>query len=82
MPVVSKQEQRWPAFTEDVVTAILAATRNEKYFLLFVLCAAAGLRFGEALGINIKTRHLAVAKTPAGFEINDIAAVVSTSVLV
>jgi integrase len=54
MPVVSKQEQRRPAFTGDVVTAILAETRNETYFVLFALCAAAGLRFGEVLGIDIK----------------------------
>lgn len=54
MPMFNEQEQRRPVFTGDVVTAILAATKKEKYFMFFVLCASAGLRFGEALGIDIK----------------------------
>jgi integrase len=33
---------------------VFTATKKEKYFMFFVLCASAGLRFGEALGIDIK----------------------------
>ena len=54
LPVVKKQEQQRPSFTGDVVTEIIAATKREKYRVLFVLCAAAGLRIGEALGIDIQ----------------------------
>ena len=36
------------------MTTILRETEEEKYCVLFALCAAAGLRFGEALGIDIK----------------------------
>ena len=52
MPTVKEQWQ--PSFTGEVVTQILAATRKEKYRVLFALCAAAGLRFGEALGIHVE----------------------------
>jgi integrase len=44
-----------PWFTGDVVTRILANTRKPKYRVLFALCAATGLRFGEALGIKIES---------------------------
>jgi integrase len=52
MPVVKNQRQ--PSFTGEVVTGILRQTEEEKYRVLFALCASAGLRFGEALGINMK----------------------------
>ena len=52
MPVVKNQRQ--PSFTGDVVTAIIRETEEQKYRMLFALCAASGLRFGEALGIDIK----------------------------
>ena len=45
--------RRQPAFTSDVVTAIIRRSRNP-YRMLWILCAAAGLRIGEALGIDIK----------------------------
>ena len=48
------RNQKRPSFTGDVVTTILRATEEEKYCVLFALCAAAGLRFGEALGIDIR----------------------------
>jgi integrase len=51
-PVVNKQ--RRPSFTGDVVTAILAATKKERDVVLFALCASAGLRIGEVLGLDIK----------------------------
>jgi len=43
-----------PTLTSSVVTAIVAAPNEKLYRMLYVLCASAGLRFGEALGIDIK----------------------------
>jgi integrase len=43
-----------PAVTADVVTAIVGAPTKKLYRMFYTLCASAGLRFGEALGINIK----------------------------
>jgi hypothetical protein len=37
----------------DVVTSIIRVTTDPDYRMLFILCAAAGLRFGEALGLDI-----------------------------
>jgi integrase len=58
-PKLKKKKQ--PAFTGETVTGILAtavkSARKQKqrdYPMLYVLCAAGGLRFGEALGIDIK----------------------------
>jgi integrase len=53
MPVVTKNEQKRPAHTGEVVTKIIAAAREEKYRTLLTLCAAGGLRLGEALGIDV-----------------------------
>ena len=63
------KKQKTPSFTGDVVTGIIATReytyrdteRNvdvkrklkDVHRMLFVLCAASGLRFGEALGIEI-----------------------------
>lgn len=52
LPKVSKPKQ--PCFSSDVVTKIIASARKEKYRLLFALCAGSGLRFGEALGIEMQ----------------------------
>ena len=41
-------------FTPEVVTGIVAKAKKPKYRMLFALCASTGLRFGEALGIDIK----------------------------
>jgi integrase len=54
MPVVQKGDQKRPSHTGEVVTKIIAATKTEKYRTLLTLCAAGGLRLGEALGIDIK----------------------------
>ena len=54
LPVVSKKKQRCPTFSGEVVTGILSKTKKEKYRIMFALFAAAGLRFGEGLGIGIK----------------------------
>lgn len=52
IPMVKNQRQ--PSFTGEVVTGILREIGEEKYRVLFALCASAGLRFGEALGIDMK----------------------------
>ena len=53
MPIVDKEKQKKPAFMGDVVTEIVRiATGHHR--MLFILCAATGLRIGEALGIDIK----------------------------
>jgi integrase len=59
MPQVKAVKQ--PAFTGETVTKILEATakgvtkqQRKDYPMLYALCAASGLRFGEALGIDIK----------------------------
>jgi integrase len=44
-----------PAVTADVVTAIVGAPTKKLYRMFYTLCASAGLRFGEALGININS---------------------------
>jgi hypothetical protein len=51
---VPRNNEKRPSFTGEIVTATLRETEEEKYCALFALCAAAGLRFGEALGIDIK----------------------------
>jgi len=69
MPVINPRKQRTPSFTGDVVSGIVAAReytyrdtkRNvdvkcelrDEHRMLFILSAASGLRFGEALGIEI-----------------------------
>jgi hypothetical protein len=45
---------RQPNFTSEVVTGIVAAPQKEQMSVFYVLCAAGGLRFGEALGIDIR----------------------------
>jgi integrase len=48
------KKQRQPNFTSEVVTGIVAAPQKEQMSVFYVLCAAGGLRFGEALGIDIR----------------------------
>ena len=43
-----------PTLTGDVVTAIVGTPKRKLYRMFYTLCASAGLRFGEALGIDIK----------------------------
>src|SRR5712691_1577429 len=40
--------------TGEVVTAIVGTPKSKLYRMFYTLCASAGLRFGEALGIDIK----------------------------
>lgn len=52
MPVVEKAKQNTPCFSSEVMTG-LAGWKKPRERMLFVLCGAAGLRIGEALGIEI-----------------------------
>jgi integrase len=54
MPVIVKAEQNTPCFSPDMMSSL--ATYHWKYEwtqVLVILCAAAGLRIGEALGLEI-----------------------------
>jgi hypothetical protein len=53
MPVIDKKKQKTPTFTSEVVTGIVRLASG-LHRMLFIACAAAGLRIGEALGIDIK----------------------------
>jgi integrase len=53
MPVIDRKKQKTPSFAGETVTGIVRIATG-LYRMLFVLCAAAGLRIGEALGIDIK----------------------------
>ena len=57
MPVVEKSKQNTPCFSGDVITG-LAGWKKPRERMLFILCGAAGLRIGEALGIEID-KHIA-----------------------
>ena len=53
LPMVDKLKQKTPTFTSETVTGLIAAT-NGQLRMLYILCAATGVRIGEALGIDIK----------------------------
>lgn len=53
MPIVDKSQQKKPGFTSEAVSGIVRVSKGY-YRMLFILCAAAGLRIGEALGIRIE----------------------------
>lgn len=42
------------AVTAEVLTAVVSAPTKKLYRMFYTFCASAGLRFGEALGIDIK----------------------------
>ncbi|MFY9645055.1 MAG: tyrosine-type recombinase/integrase [Terriglobales bacterium] len=52
MPVVEQSKQNTPTFSSDVMTG-LASWKKARERMLFIVCGAAGLRIGEALGIEI-----------------------------
>ncbi len=56
MPIVQESEQNRPSFSSDIMTE-LAKYRHPREQMLFVFAGAAGLRIGEALGIEID-KHL------------------------
>jgi integrase len=57
MPIVEKAKQNTPCFSGDVMTG-LAGWKKPRERMLFILCGAAGLRIGEALGLEID-KHIA-----------------------
>jgi len=52
MPIVEKGKQNTPSFSADVMSG-LSKWKYARERMLFVLCGAAGLRIGEALGLEI-----------------------------
>jgi integrase len=54
LPKVDKRKQRTPCFSAETVTALVATATEEWEWMLYILCAASGLRIGEALGIDIE----------------------------
>jgi len=52
MPVVEKAKQNTPCFSPEVMSG-LATWKKERERMVFILCGAAGLRIGEALGLEI-----------------------------
>jgi hypothetical protein len=58
LPVVEKSKQNTPCFSSLVMTA-LSDWEYERERTVFILCGAAGLRIGEALGLEID-KHLSL----------------------
>lgn len=56
MPMVEKAKQNTPCFSPEIMSG-LATWKKERERVVFILCGAAGLRIGEALGIEID-KHL------------------------
>jgi integrase len=54
LPQVDKKKQHAPSFSADTVTKLVATATEEWERMLYVLCAASGIRIGEALGIDIE----------------------------
>ncbi len=52
MPIVEQSKQNTPSFSSEIMTG-LAGWKFPRERMLFILCGAAGLRIGEALGIEI-----------------------------
>jgi hypothetical protein len=54
MPVIVKAKQNTPCFSPEVVSELATYSWEDKWMrALVILCAAAGLRIGEALGLEI-----------------------------
>jgi integrase len=52
MPLVQRPKQNTPSFSSEIITG-LANWKKPRERMLFILCGAAGMRIGEALGIEI-----------------------------
>jgi integrase len=52
MPIVEEEKQNTPTFSTEVMKG-LASWKKKRERMIFILCGAAGLRIGEALGIEI-----------------------------
>ena len=58
MPVVEKSKQNTPCFSGDVMTGLAGWKKPARADAVHPLCGAAGLRIGEALGIEVG-KHIA-----------------------
>lgn len=52
LPIVKKSAQNTPSFSREIMNG-LAQWKHPRERMLFILCGAAGLRVGEALGLEI-----------------------------
>jgi len=52
MPIVKKSAQNTPSFSREIMSG-LARWKYPSERMLFILCGAAGIRIGEALGLEI-----------------------------
>lgn len=52
MPIVKKSAQNTPSFSKEIMNG-LAQWKYPRERMLFILCGAAGLRIGEALGLEV-----------------------------
>ncbi len=52
MPIIMKSKQNTPSFSQEIMTG-LASWKKPRERMLFIFCGAAGVRIGEALGIEI-----------------------------
>jgi len=52
MPIVKKSTQNTPSFSREILNG-LAQWKHPRERMLFILCGSAGLRIGEALGLEI-----------------------------
>jgi integrase len=60
LPIVTDQHR--PTFTSEVVAAIVQMAKG-RYRMLYALCAASGMRIGEALGLEIDKHILDAGQT-------------------
>jgi integrase len=52
LPIVNKSKQNRPNFSREIMNG-LARWKHPRERMLFILCGAAGMRIGEALGLEI-----------------------------
>jgi integrase len=58
IPEIEKKKQRRPCFKKEVMNSLANSSAIKPQMrLLFILCAASGLRIGEVLGIRIENIH-------------------------
>jgi integrase len=53
LPIVHKREQRRPKLTGEGVTAVIACCETDWEQMLYILCAAGGMRIAEVLALDI-----------------------------
>jgi len=53
LPIINKREQNRPTLTAKEISAVVASCMTEWERMLYILCAASGMRIAEALALNI-----------------------------